>query len=114
MSCYIFLNDNAEPTDLIRKLKQKEFKTPIKRKIKTMHHHHIEYRGTKTMEKIGKLTPYPHKRKMSNYTQFPNRESHQRTVRSYLEKMHFKKPTELTKDFALCHIETKEQRLSIF
>ena len=51
---------------------------------------------------------------MSTYTQFPNRESHQRTVRSYLEKMHFKKLTELTKDFALCHIETKEQRLSIF
>ena len=83
---YIFLNDNAEPTDLIRKLKQKEFKTPIKRKTKTMHHHHIESRGTKTMEKIGKLTPYPHKRTTSTYTQFPNRESHQRTVRSYLEK----------------------------
>ena len=107
------MNDNAEPTDLIRKLKQKEFKTPIKRKT-TMHHHHIESRGTKTIEKIGKLTPYPHKRTMSTYTQFPNRESHQRTVRSYLEKMHFKKLTELTKDFALCHIEIKEQRLSIF
>ena len=73
MSCYIFLDDNAETIDLISKSKQKEFKTPIKRKTKTMHHH-IESRGTKTMEKIGKLTPYPHERRMSTYTQFPNRE----------------------------------------
>ena len=74
MSCYIFLDDNAEPIDLISKSKQKEFKTPIKRKTKTMHHHHTESRGTKTMGKIGKLTSYPHKRRMSTYTQFPNRE----------------------------------------